>query len=794
MGARAVSEKYSILGPRSSVLSPQSRSMATTTSMTEERTRASSASTTTSATTTTTTTTTSTTTSTTTLLEAYATHDLVESLLKSHDDDDDSGKKASSSSTTTFEDALKRRAREVETKLADVERRSVDEHAAECENLLALKDEVDACARILSSLQSKVESFQDNLGRISSDIRGLQRQSVELRVRTRNRVNAEAALGRVVQSLAIEPSLINAVFNAEDVANDDFLDALESLDAKLCAIGDMKTSDGSSPRILAVNDVAPELERLRVKACARVWKFLHGELSDLAKPLANVQQTQERVLIRYVPLIQFLRKHGKEVYWEIKALYVDVVSKSIKASVASYLEQLDKLAGRGVPAVDLASPTVSRDAHADGAGATGVGALTGMFAFASSNAAAANWTRDEVEGAFKLGNRLETVRAAETEPPLVVHVKSDKVTQSTQSIEELFRSANRLLIDTATFEYTFCEQFWRGEREVFESVFSPALATFNDFSSICVSRASRDAIGLLILICVNDAHRRVMSMRRIPALDGYFDGVNLNAWPRFKAVCDAHVQSLIDMKDSFEPKPEAPSYVVKRFVELTLALTNLAYATRVNGAASSSTKSQVDLILDRARRAMNECVSSKLCASLQGVEKSAYVIKSYDVVCSALSALALARDDEDEDEHEEHYSASEPSNELASLQYFESKLSEETTKYVDKVVASHFGELTRFGDDDERSLGDFLATWRQRLQTTHASCVSCFGGPGSRANALFVKCADAVYAAYARIDAERTLPSDSSDDPDRVSAAMFQVEVRRLVASSQQARNPTRLE
>ena len=740
----------------------------------------------------TTTTTTTTTTSTTTLLEAYATHDLVESLLKSRDEDDDY---ASGTKDSSFEEALNRRAREVETKLADVERRSVDEHAAECENLLALKEDVDACARILSSLQTKVESFQDNLGRISSDIRGLQRQSVELRVQTRNRVEAEAALGRVVQSLAIEPSLINAVFNAEDVANDDFLDALESLDAKLCAIGGMKPSDASSPRILAVNDVAPELERLRVKACERVWKFLHGEFSDLAKPLANVQQTQERVLIRYVPLIQFLRKHGKEVYWEIKALYVAVVSKSIKASAASYLEQLDKLAGRGVPAVDLASPTVSsKDAHADGAAATGVGALTGMFAFASSSAASAatNWTRDEVEGAFTLGSRFETVRAAETEPPLVVHVKSDKVTQSTQSIEELFRSANRLLIDTATFEYTFCEQFWRGEREVFESVFSPALATFNDFSSTCVSRASRDAIGLLILICVNDAHRRVMSTRRIPALDGYFDGVNLNAWPRFKAVCDVHVQSLIDMKDSFEPKPEAPSYVVKRFVELTLALTNLAYATRVDGAASSSTKSQVDLILDRARRAMNECVSSKLCASLQGVEKSAYVIKSYDVVCSALSALALARDDED-DADDEHYSAAEPSNELASLQYFESKLNEETTKYVGKVMASHFGELTHSDADAdvERSLDDFLATWRRRLQTTHASCVSCFGGPGSRANALFVKCADAVYAAYARNEAERTLPTDCADD--RVSAAMFQVEVRRLVASSssQQTRTST---
>ena len=38
------------------------------------------------------------------------------------------------------------------------------------------------------------------------------------------------------------------------------------------------------------------------------------------------------------------------------------------------------------------------------------------------------------------------------------------------------------------------------------------------------------------MVRINYHHRMIMSKRRIPALDGYMDRINLLLWPRFK-VC-----------------------------------------------------------------------------------------------------------------------------------------------------------------------------------------------------------------------------------------------------------------
>ena len=134
------------------------------------------------------------------------------------------------------------------------------------------------------------------------------------------------------------------------------------------------------------------------------------------------------------------------------------------------------------------------------------------------------------------------MRDAETGPPLVLHQPSDRVQQEMREYEELFRSAHRLLIDTATFEYAFCEQFWRGEKDMFEKVFAGPLTVYNDFVAQGVATASKDAIGLLIAIRVNAVNRRVMSRRRVPALDAYFDNLNMTLWPKFKHACDEHVK------------------------------------------------------------------------------------------------------------------------------------------------------------------------------------------------------------------------------------------------------------
>lgn len=44
-----------------------------------------------------------------------------------------------------------------------------------------------------------------------------------------------------------------------------------------------------------------------------------------------------------------------------------------------------------------------------------------------------------------------------------------------------------------------------------------------------------DMVGLLLMVRINYQHRLLMNKRRVPALDGYLDRLNLTLWPRFKA-------------------------------------------------------------------------------------------------------------------------------------------------------------------------------------------------------------------------------------------------------------------
>ena len=64
---------------------------------------------------------------------------------------------------------------------------------------------VEACEETLAEMESTLGTFQRDLGRISSDIRELQRASEILRVQSANRASAERALGDAIESLALEP-------------------------------------------------------------------------------------------------------------------------------------------------------------------------------------------------------------------------------------------------------------------------------------------------------------------------------------------------------------------------------------------------------------------------------------------------------------------------------------------------------------------------------------------------------------------------------------------------------------
>ncbi|XP_028064194.1 vacuolar protein sorting-associated protein 52 A-like [Camellia sinensis] len=91
--------------------------------------------------------------------------------------------------------------------------------------------------------------------------------------------------------------------------------------------------------------------------------------------------------------------------------------------------------------------------------------------------------------------------------------------------EVLFRSLHKLLMDTASSEYLFCDDFF-GKESIFYEIFAgPFVVIDEHFNSILPN--CFDAIGLMLMIRIIHQHQIIMSRRRIPCLDSYLDKVHL---------------------------------------------------------------------------------------------------------------------------------------------------------------------------------------------------------------------------------------------------------------------------
>jgi hypothetical protein len=78
--------------------------------------------------------------------------------------------------------------------------------------------------------------------------------------------------------------------------------------------------------IAAKRDVEPELDKLKLKAVAKIREFLLNKVYSLRKPKTNVQIIQQNILIKYKYLTRFLIKYSPETALELRDAYTSTLS------------------------------------------------------------------------------------------------------------------------------------------------------------------------------------------------------------------------------------------------------------------------------------------------------------------------------------------------------------------------------------------------------------------------------------------------------------------------------------
>jgi vacuolar protein sorting-associated protein 52 len=123
-----------------------------------------------------------------------------------------------------------------------------------------LHKSIIACDDILSSVESNLTSFRNDLAAVSADIETLQSRSTALNVRLQNRKAVEKALGPIVEDLSVSPVVVSKISDGH--IDESWIKALAEVDKRAVAY----RNNSSSPRTSkAWQDLGPLLEKLIIK-------------------------------------------------------------------------------------------------------------------------------------------------------------------------------------------------------------------------------------------------------------------------------------------------------------------------------------------------------------------------------------------------------------------------------------------------------------------------------------------------------------------------------------------------
>ncbi|GFY89097.1 Vps52 / Sac2 family [Actinidia rufa] len=440
-----------------------------------------------------------------------------------------------------------------------------------------------------------------------------------------------------------------------------------------------------------------------------VFEFIVQKLYALRKPKTNIQILQQSVLLKYKYIISFLNEHGKEVYTEVRAAYIDTMNKVLSAHFRAYIQALEKLQ------LDIAtySDLIGVETRSTGLFSRGREPLKNRSAV------------------FALGERINILKEID-EPALIPHIA--EASSRKYPYEVLFRSLHKLLMDTASSEYLFCDDFF-GEESIFYEIFAGPFTVIHEHFSTILPNCF-DAIGLMLMIRIIHQHQGlnsikvanrlavtcsfpsqlVMSRRRIPCLDSYLDKVNISLWPRFKMVFDMHLNSLrnANVKTLWEDDVH-PHYVMRRYAEFTASLIhiNVEYGD-----------GQLELNLERLRMAVDDLLVKLAKMFPKPKLQTVFLINNYDMTIAVLK---------------------EAGPEGGKIQmHFEELLKNNTTIFVEELLLDHFSDLIKFvktrASEDPTSgserpitvseveplVKDFASRWKAAIELMHNDVITSF--------------------------------------------------------------------
>ncbi|VBB30923.1 unnamed protein product, partial [Acanthocheilonema viteae] len=231
---------------------------------------------------------------------------------------------------------LRQYSAELQEQLRSAHLLAVKDCIDQAEKLAELHEEITACDDAFAQLEGMLRSFQSELGTISSDMRRLQQQSVDISQQLQNRQKIRGELSQFVDDMVVSQNMIQIIVE-RDVGEREFLEQLHELQHKLQFLKAQEFRDAK-----ATSDVHDVIENLKYKAMAKIREWLLLKISSLKKPLTNYQIPQG-ALLKNRFFYEFLLANDRHLAREVRDEYVNVISKMFFTYFKTYASRLFRL-------------------------------------------------------------------------------------------------------------------------------------------------------------------------------------------------------------------------------------------------------------------------------------------------------------------------------------------------------------------------------------------------------------------------------------------------------------------
>ncbi|KAH3683051.1 hypothetical protein WICPIJ_005977 [Wickerhamomyces pijperi] len=490
------------------------------------------------------------------------------------------------------------------------------------QELLLFQQTVDNLTGLLTPLKSLLDSFNQNLIKLSSDLEKLQDQSIQLSSNLGERVKRENELIPIVSDLIIPTDLIKKIYN--DDINEKWCECLNYLvDKSEILEAYMKNPEYTNMASLA--QLKALLDNLYLKAIERIKSFIIQQIKNL-RIISTPSQVIQNNLLKVKDIYKFLNTHNPELAAKLREGYIYTIRWYYKAYFTRYIQSLQKLKLIQFNAKYLLGNEYINSSSSG----------QSKSFFASSFSSYTTTAQDRVKVDFSIERRIQILSELDS---TCILAKIAETNPARFHVELAFKSFIMALMDNGTVEYLFLLEFFEFQEKeltsVIDDIFKPIFSVGQLFVKGLVDQSSHDLFGLLNIIKLCTFFQIELQKRKIPILENFLNLSIIIIWPVFQKLIDANLENL----KNFAIRSTSKDPTGVHFI--TVQFTNLVYGIikTIQGIESFELINK-ELLKNDLRRLRSE-LEVKLTKISKGLRSNqeAFLLKNYNYILTIIGDL-----------------------------------------------------------------------------------------------------------------------------------------------------------